>query len=108
MSAELLRVCGVEEVAPGGQLQVRVPEVGTLAVWHVDDQFYVTADACTHMGASLAEEGVLEGHTVQCTWHNGKLDVRTGEVLGPPCPTALQTYAVQVVNGAVFIATEER
>ena len=57
----------------------------------------------SHMQASLGEEGALEGHAIQCTWHNGKFDIRTGAVLSPPCPVALKTYAVSLVDGGVFI-----
>jgi len=55
------------------------------------------------MQASLGEEGALEEHVIQCTWHNGKFDILTGEVLGPPCPTALRTYPVSVRDEIVYI-----
>jgi nitrite reductase/ring-hydroxylating ferredoxin subunit len=103
MSLKLIRICGVDEVAPESHMQVRVPELGAVAVYHVAGSFYVTADACTHMQGSLGEEGVLEGHVIQCTWHNGKFDIRTGAVLGPPCPVPLRTFRVQLQDGAVFV-----
>jgi nitrite reductase/ring-hydroxylating ferredoxin subunit len=40
---------------------------------------------------------------IQCTWHNGKFDIRTGEVLGPPCPAPLRTYDVVMRDGDVFV-----
>ena len=46
---------------------------------------------------------MLEGHVIQCTWHNGKFDIRTGGVLGPPCPASLRTYPVIVRDGDVYI-----
>jgi nitrite reductase/ring-hydroxylating ferredoxin subunit len=103
MTVRLIRICDQASISPGTHMQVRVPELGAVAVYHVDGKFYVTADACTHMQSSLGEEGSLEGHTIQCTWHNGMFDIRTGEVLGPPCPVALKTYHVQVQEGAVFV-----
>ncbi len=99
----MIRVCAVSDVDPDSHCQVRVPGLGAVAVYHVDGEFYVTADSCTHLQASLGEEGSLEGHVIQCTWHNGKFDIRTGEVLGPPCTAALKTYPVRIVDGAVFI-----
>jgi nitrite reductase/ring-hydroxylating ferredoxin subunit len=106
MSAKLIRVCAVGDVEPETQIQVRVANLGALAVYHVEGKFYVTADSCTHMQASLGEEGALEGHVIQCTWHNGKFDIRTGAVVGPPCPKPLKTYPVRVENDAVFIEAE--
>ncbi len=99
----MIRVCAASDVDPESHMQVRVPGVGAVAVYHVGGRFYVTADNCTHMQASLGEEGALEGHVIQCTWHNGKFDIRTGAVVGPPCPAPLKTYVVQLVDGNVFI-----
>jgi nitrite reductase/ring-hydroxylating ferredoxin subunit len=98
-----VRVCGTGELEPGSHMQVQVPEVGALAVYHVAGRFYVTADSCTHMQASLGEEGALDGHVIQCTWHNGRFDIRTGEVLALPCPAPLRTYPVNVRDGSVYI-----
>ena len=103
MNEREVRVCGTADLDPESHMQVMVTGVGALAVYHVDGQFYVTDDSCTHMQASLGEEGALEGHVIQCTWHNGKFDIRTGEVLGPPCPAALRTYPVSVRDETVYI-----
>jgi p-cumate 2,3-dioxygenase ferredoxin component len=103
MSNKTIRVCGVVDVEPESHRQVTVPEIGALAVYHVGGRFYVTADACTHLQASLGEEGMLDGFVIQCTWHNGKFDIRTGEVLGPPCPVPLKTYRVTIADESVFI-----
>ena len=103
MNDSLIRVCEASSVDEDSQIQVDVPDLGTLAVYHVDGKFYVTADSCTHMQASLGEEGFLDGHVIQCTWHDGKYDIRTGEVLGPPCPAALKTYSVTVSDGVIYV-----
>lgn len=108
MTAGLRRVCAVADVPDDSHMRVDVPGIGAVAVYHVNSRFYVTADACTHLQASLGDEGLLEGHVIQCTWHDGKFDIRTGEVLGPPCPAPLRTYSVTVKDGAVFVSPEER
>lgn len=103
MATRTIKVCNAADLEPESHMQARVEGLGPLAVYHVDGEFYVTDDTCTHMHASLGEEGALEGHVIQCTWHNGKFDVRTGAVLGPPCVSALKTYPVTVRDGAVLI-----
>ena len=103
MSTTEVRVCNAADVEPESHRQVQVPGIGALAVYHVEGRFYVTDDSCTHMQASLGEEGALEGHVIQCTWHNGKFDVRTGEVLALPCPAPLRTYPAAVRDGMVYI-----
>lgn len=99
----MIRVCSVSDIDPETHAQISVPGLGNVAVYNVQGRFYVTADSCTHLQASLGEEGLLDGHVIQCTWHNGKFDIRTGEVLAPPCPKPLKTYAVTITDGAVFV-----
>jgi len=50
-----------------------------------DGSIYATADMCTHGEASLSEEGIITGKTVECTFHFGTFDVTTGEPTGMPC-----------------------
>jgi p-cumate 2,3-dioxygenase ferredoxin component len=103
MSTKSFKVCDAADIQAGTHSQVRVPGLGAVAVYHVEGEFFVTADSCTHMQASLGEEGSLEGHVIQCTWHNGKFDIRTGAVVGPPCPAPLRTYPVTLKDGAVYV-----
>ena len=103
MSGGSIRVCGTGDLEPGTHMQVRVPGVGALAVYHVEGKFYVTADSCTHMQASLGEEGSLQGHVIQCTWHDGKFDIRTGAPCALPCTEALRTFPVTIEGSDVFI-----
>ena len=73
-----------------------------LAVFNIDGEFFVTDDACTHGPGSLSE-GYIEDDVVECNFHNGQFNIRTGEVVGPPCMVPVKTYAVMVENGKVFI-----
>src|ERR1700740_1402999 len=103
MGTKIIKVCDASDIEPESHAQVQVEGLGALAVYHVDGEFYVTDDTCTHMQASLGEEGSLEGHVIQCTWHNGKFDIRTGEVLGPPCSAALRTHAGAIRDESVYV-----
>jgi p-cumate 2,3-dioxygenase ferredoxin subunit len=72
-------------------------------VYRVGDAIYATADTCTHGEASLSEEGILTGKTVECTFHFGTFDVTTGEPTGMPCEIPLKTYPVKVIDDQVCI-----
>jgi nitrite reductase/ring-hydroxylating ferredoxin subunit len=99
--AERIELCGVGDVEPGATLRVeRGPLV--LAVFNVDGTFYVTDDACTHGPGSLSE-GFVDGDVVECNFHGGQFNIRTGEVVGPPCMVPVKTYPAVVVDGKVFI-----
>jgi 3-phenylpropionate/trans-cinnamate dioxygenase ferredoxin component len=43
------------------------------------------------------------GDLIECPKHNGRFNYKTGEAKRAPVCVDLQTYAVRVENGAVFI-----
>lgn len=79
-------------------------EVGgeAYAVFLVDGAYYVTQDLCTHGPGSLAE-GFVDGGEIECPFHQGKFDIRTGEPTAAPCTEALRTWEARVVDGKVCI-----
>jgi nitrite reductase/ring-hydroxylating ferredoxin subunit len=96
-----LDLCATGDVEPGAILKVDAGGL-QLAVYNVDGEFFVTDDACTHGPGSLSE-GYLDGHVIECDFHNGAFDIRTGEVVAPPCMEALKIYPVTVADGRVLI-----
>ena len=97
-------LCSAAEIAPGNTLRVEAEGL-TLAVFNVAGEFYVTDDQCTHGPGSLSE-GYLEGDVIECNFHNGQFNVRTGEVVAPPCMVPIKTYKTSVENGRVLIEVE--
>jgi nitrite reductase/ring-hydroxylating ferredoxin subunit len=96
-----IKLCATGDVVPGGTLKVERGDL-VLAVYNVDGAFYVTDDACTHGPGSLSE-GYLDGHVIECDFHNGAFDVRTGEVVAPPCMVPVKTYPVVIEGEDVMI-----
>jgi nitrite reductase/ring-hydroxylating ferredoxin subunit len=96
-----LKLCRIDDVAVGETMKVEAGEL-TLAVFNVDGAFYVTNDACTHGPGSLSE-GFLEGDQIECNFHQGVFNVRTGEVVQPPCVVPVKTYTTVVEEGVVYI-----
>ena len=85
---------------------MRVEAAGlTVAVFNVDGQFYVTDDACTHGPGSLSE-GYIDGDVVECNFHNGQFDIKTGEIVAPPCMIPVKAYPASVEGGTVFIEVD--
>jgi nitrite reductase/ring-hydroxylating ferredoxin subunit len=101
MADNVVRVCAQSEIAPDS---VKAYDVGNkrLAVFHIEGQFYVTDDECTHACASLAD-GMLEDGIIECNLHFGAFDVKTGAVKAPPCSLALRTYKVLLQGDEVFV-----
>ena len=71
-------------------------------MYNVDSTFYVTDDACTH-GPGLLSEGLLEGDVIECNFHQGRFNVRSGEVVLPPCMIPVRAYHTVVEDGVVHI-----
>src|SRR5580700_8902982 len=68
-----------------------------IAVYRAKGAFYATQDLCTHELAYLSD-GVLIDCVVECPFHQGRFDVRTGKALGAPVWVPLKTYPVKVVD----------
>ena len=96
-----LELCSAAEVAPGTALRVETGGL-TLAVFNVGGDFYVTDDQCTH-GPGQLSEGYIEDDVVECNFHNGQFNIRTGEVVSPPCMVPVKTYPATVIGGKVTI-----
>jgi nitrite reductase/ring-hydroxylating ferredoxin subunit len=97
-------LCSVDDVPQG---EVRKVETGglVLAVFNVDGELFVTDDHCTHGPGSLSE-GWLTGYEIECDFHQGCFDVRTGEVTSPPPMVPVRTYPVVVEDDRVLIETD--
>ncbi len=100
---ETVFLCAADEVVEGEIKQAPLPDGTKVALYRVDGSIYATADMCTHGEASLSEEGIITGNTVECTFHFGTFDVTTGEPTGMPCEIPLKTYPVKVIDQQVCI-----
>ncbi len=102
----LLELCATADVAPNAALKVEKNGL-TLAVFNLEGQIYVTDDLCTHGPGSLSE-GCIEGEVIECDFHNGAFNIKTGEVVTPPCMVPLRTYAVLTLDGRVYIDPDQQ
>jgi biphenyl 2,3-dioxygenase ferredoxin subunit len=96
-----IELCKASDVEPGAALKVEHGDL-VLAVFNVDGEFFVTDDACTHGPGSLSE-GYIEDDVVECNFHNGQFNIKTGEVVAPPCMVPVKTYPTTVEDGKVLI-----
>ncbi len=100
-TSALLELCPIADVPEGGALKVETAGL-TVAVFNLGNTFYVTDDACTHGPGSLSE-GCIDGDNIECDFHNGVFNIRTGAIVAPPCMIPLRTFQVTVIDGKVFI-----
>ncbi|MBH0114072.1 non-heme iron oxygenase ferredoxin subunit [Novosphingobium sp. YJ-S2-02] len=98
-----MKICAVEDLAPGAIRLVELDGMDPLVLVNRAGEFFLLEDECTHAIASLSE-GRLEGDTLFCPLHGGSFDVRTGKAKSLPCKMALNTFPVEVRDGAVWYA----
>ena len=98
---ELVKIAETKDLPAGSAIQVEVRE-RKLAVFNVAGSYYAIDDTCTHQAGPLSE-GEVEGTTVTCPWHGATFDVTTGNVLGPPDPSGVRSYRVQVDGGDIKV-----
>ena len=83
------------------QTEGRVEEV---LVIRVGDEVFALDDRCTHAAANLHNgELDVDAYEIECPLHEGRFDLRTGEVTGPPPDEALTAYVVCVEGGAISV-----
>jgi biphenyl 2,3-dioxygenase ferredoxin component len=99
-----VELCKADEIAPGNALKIEAAGL-TVAVFNVEGEFFVTDDACTHGPGSLSE-GFVDGDVIECNFHNGQFNIKTGEVVSPPCMIPIKTYPAVVEDGKVFIEVD--
>ena len=98
---KLLPLCSTADVPHGQGLQVTIDDLA-LAVFKVGDRYCVIDDHCTH-GPGLLSEGEVDGEIVECNFHHGVFNIRTGQVVGPPCMVPVRTYYAEVREGRIYI-----
>ncbi len=102
--AEFVKVASASEITPG---EMTIVELGDseIAVANLDGTFVAFQNDCPHRGGPLGE-GILEGDVVECPFHAGQFNIRTGEVVAPPPEEAIKTYAVEVDGDDVKVALD--
>lgn len=93
----MARMERIGSLAEFGEGAARAVDVAgrQIAVFNVGGKLYAIDNACTHVGAPLAE-GEVDELTVICPWHHAEFDLRTGQALCPPAGGPVACYPVHV------------
>jgi p-cumate 2,3-dioxygenase ferredoxin subunit len=105
--SELIALCATDDIEDGDIRRGSLPDGHAVAIYNVNGAFYVTDDICSHGEASLSEDGSLDGFEVECSWHFGRFDVRTGEPCAMPCEKPLRRWSVKVEDGRILVDPAE-
>src|SRR5437870_203177 len=99
--AQFIKIASTTDLAPGEAKCVEVAGK-KIALFNLDGTFFAIDDTCTHRGGPLSE-GEVSGEEVTCPWHGAVYNIKIGEVLGPPAPRGVASYAVRVQGSDVEV-----
>lgn len=99
--AEWVDLAPDNELAPDSR-KVISTEIGPIAVFNLDGEFFAIADMCTHDGGELAS-GTCEGDQIICPRHGARFCIKTGKVLTPPAYEDVETFPVRIKNNIIQV-----
>ena len=99
--ADFVKVANASEIPPG-EMKIVEMDGQDVVVANVNGQFFAFANDCTHRGGPLGE-GILMDEVVECPFHGGQFNVRTGEVVAAPPTEAVPTFPVRVEGDDISV-----
>ena len=103
-----LRVCSIDDVAPGGARRFEVAGLRVAMVRVGDAEWYAIDDRCSHAEASLGEGEVwVDEREIECPRHGSTFDLRTGAALTLPATRPNRVYPVRLAGDDVLVVLEE-
>jgi naphthalene 1,2-dioxygenase ferredoxin component len=97
-------VASLEDFAATDVIAINV-EDRELAVYLVGDVVFATDNICSHGHARLCD-GFLDGYEIECPFHQGRFDIRTGEATCLPARVAIKSYEARVDEGEVQVKSD--
>ena len=113
------RLIGVAELGDSHVAVVEGTSHGTIAVGMSAGKPFAVSNRCRHLFASLGQGRVVDEGCLECPWHGARYDVATGRMVRGPQGVfrpisgvikattgalPLQTYPVEVRDGAIWLA----
>lgn len=109
MSDEFERVASLSELRDGQAQCVVMGSGEEVLLVRIDTAVYAVQPTCTHQETWLDMGTVLpRSLEIECPLHTGRFDLRTGAPTNPPVKVPIKTYAVQIKDGAVFLAKGDK
>jgi nitrite reductase (NADH) small subunit len=99
-------ICRVDDIPVLGSRRIEREHGLEVAVFRNDkDEVFALLDRCPHKGGPLSQ-GIVFGTSVACPLHNWTIGLCDGQASAPDEGCTPQ-FAVQVVDGEVFLDAEE-
>ncbi len=104
MTTHWTDVAALADLFDGAGIAV-TPAGHDIALYSVDGAVYATDNLCTHGNARLCD-GFIEGLEIECPFHQGRFDLRTGEPTCAPATEPLKIWPVKIDGDRVYLALD--
>jgi 3-phenylpropionate/trans-cinnamate dioxygenase ferredoxin component len=101
------KVLALSDLAPDAAKRVVVDDIAIAVVLDSSGTVHAIGDTCTHGDISLSE-GFVEDDTLECWAHGSKFELTTGKPLSLPAYEPVPVFAVEVIDGDVYIDPEKK
>lgn len=105
MPDDMVRVCPLDDLAPGKALRLRLGETEVALVRDTDGGVYAIGDRCSHGDISLSE-GFVESCSIECWAHGARFDLASGWPTSLPAYEPVPVFPTEVREGDIYIGTE--
>lgn len=96
-----VEVVALEDIPQLGSRVMKTDSAKIAVFRTATDEVFAMKDECPHKQGPLSQ-GIVHGNSVTCPLHNWKIDLASGEALGPD-EGCTNVYATKIENGLVYI-----
>jgi 3-phenylpropionate/trans-cinnamate dioxygenase ferredoxin subunit len=96
------KVCAVGDLSTSTAKKVVVDGIPIAVVMDSAGTVHALGDTCTHGDISLSE-GFVEDDTLECWAHGSKFELTSGKPLTLPAYEPVPVFAVEIIDGDVYI-----
>jgi 3-phenylpropionate/trans-cinnamate dioxygenase ferredoxin subunit len=101
-----VRVCSLDDLAPGAAVRVDVGGA-PVALVRIGDDVYAIGDVCTHANVSLSEGEVwCDELELECPKHGSAFSLVTGAPSTLPATQPVAVFSATVVDGEVYVSVD--
>ena len=97
-----VEIGSLSDIPPLGARVVRNGEQDIAVFRNARDEVFALDDACPHRQGKLSQ-GIVHDRSVTCPLHNWKIDLGSGEALGPD-EGCTGRFDIKVEEGIIYLA----
>ena len=104
--SELIDICPLEDLPPGGKRLVVWEDV-EIGIVNCGGELFAIEDRCSHDDGELIEGELYQDQCViECPRHGSRFDLRTGKPLNLPAYEPVDVFPVVVEDGVIRVEVD--